>query len=70
MPSDPATSRRGSRREGGGGWAVRMHNLVAGGLKVGEEGGIGVEGEVGVEGSVEGGEEGGSGGGLKDGEGG
>jgi hypothetical protein len=67
MPSDLATSQRGARREGGGGWAARVHNLVAGGLKVGKEGGIGVEGEVGVEGSAEGGEEAGSGGGLKDG---
>jgi hypothetical protein len=47
MPSDLATSRRGARREGGGDWAARVHNLVAGGLKVGEEGGIGVEGEKG-----------------------
>jgi hypothetical protein len=46
---------------------VRVHDLVAGGLKVGEEGGIGEEGEVGMEGSTEGGEEAGSGGRLKDG---
>jgi hypothetical protein len=66
MPSDPATSQRGARREGGGGWAARVCDLVAGGLKVGEEGGIQVEGEVGAEGSAEGGEEAGSGSGLKD----
>jgi hypothetical protein len=36
MPSDPATSQRGARREGGGGWAVRVRDLVAGGLKVGK----------------------------------
>jgi hypothetical protein len=46
---------------------VKVHDLVAGGLKAGEEGGIGAEGEVGVEGSTEGGEEAGSGGRLKDG---
>jgi hypothetical protein len=68
MPSDLATSRRGDRREGGGGWAARVLDLVVGGLKVGEEGGIGVEGEVGVGGGgAEGDEEAGSGGGLKDG---
>jgi hypothetical protein len=67
MPSDPATSRRGARSDRGGGWVVRVHDLVAGGLKVGEEGGIGEEGEVGMEGSTEGGEEAGSGGRLKDG---
>jgi hypothetical protein len=67
MPSDPATSQRGAMREGGGGWAARVRDLVAGGLKVGEEGGIGAEGEVGVEGGEEGGEEAGSGGGMKDG---
>jgi hypothetical protein len=66
MPSDLATSQRGARREGGGGWAVRVCNLVAGGLKVGEVGGIRVEGEVRVEGSAEEGEAG-SGGKLKDG---
>jgi hypothetical protein len=67
MPSDPATSRRGARREGGGGWAARVRDLVAGGLKVGEEGGIGAEGEVGAGGGdAEGDEEAGSGGGLKD----
>jgi hypothetical protein len=69
---DLATSRRGARRKGEGGWAARVRDLVAGGLKVGEEGGIGAEGEVGVEGGMEGGstevgEEAGSGGGLKDG---
>jgi hypothetical protein len=67
MPSHLATSRRGARREGGGGWAVRVHNLVAGGLKVGKEGGIRAEGEMGVEGSTEGGEEAGSGSRLKGG---
>jgi hypothetical protein len=41
MPSDPATSRRGARREGMGGWAASVRDLVVGGLKVGEEGGIG-----------------------------
>jgi hypothetical protein len=47
---------------------VRVCDLVVGGLKVGEEGGIGVEGEVGAGGgNAEGGEEAGSGGGLKDG---
>jgi hypothetical protein len=45
---------------------VRVCDLVAGGLKVGEEGGIRAEGEVGVEGGAERGEEAGSGGGLKD----
>jgi hypothetical protein len=67
MPSEQATSRRGARREGGGDWAVRVRNLVTGGLKVGEEGGIRAEGEVGVEGSTQGGDEAGNGGGLKDG---
>jgi hypothetical protein len=64
MLLDLATSRRGARREGGGDWAARVHDLVAGGLKVGEEGGIGAEEEVGVEGSTEGGEEAGSDGGV------
>jgi hypothetical protein len=70
MPSDPATSRRGDRREGGGGWAARVRDLVAGGLKVEEEGGIRgirVEREVGAEGCGEGDEEAGSEDGLKDG---
>jgi hypothetical protein len=66
MPSDLATSRRGARWEGGGGWAASVCDLVVG-LKVGE-GGDGAEGEVGAEGGgVEGDEEAGSGGGLKDG---
>jgi hypothetical protein len=51
-----------------GGWAARVRDLVVGGLKVGEEGGIGVEGEVGARGGdAEGDEEAGSGGRLKDG---
>jgi hypothetical protein len=67
MPSDPATSRRGARREEGGGWAVSVCDLVVGGLKVGE-GGDGAEGKVGAKGGgMEGDEEAGSGGGLKDG---
>jgi hypothetical protein len=67
MPSDLATSQRGARREEGG-WAPRVRNLVVGGLKVGEEGGIRAEGEVGAGGGgAEGDEEAGSGGGLKDG---
>jgi hypothetical protein len=61
MPSDLATSRRGAKREGGGGWAASVCDLVVGGLKVGEEGGDGVEGEVGWRVVA------GSGGGLKDG---
>jgi hypothetical protein len=67
MPSDPAISQRGARREGGGGWAARVCDLVVGGLKVGEEGRIRAEGEVGAGGGGEGDEEAGSGGGLKDG---
>jgi hypothetical protein len=67
MPLDLATSRRGAKREGGGGWAASVHDLVVGGLKVGEEG-DGAEGEVGGEdGGMEGDEGAGSGGGLKDG---
>jgi hypothetical protein len=66
MPSDLATSWRGAKRQGGGGWAASVHDLVVGGLKVGEEGGDGVEGKVGGKnGGAEGDEGAGSGGGLK-----
>jgi hypothetical protein len=67
MPLDSATSWRGAKREGGGGWAASVRDLVMGGLKVGEEGGDGAEGEVGGEDGGAEGDEGAGDEGLKDG---